>query len=899
MYMRGKDSRTPNSRQSSRQDDVPSQYGPGRTAPGKRPGSNKRPQGIAERPQGPVQRKATPSASGPASGQTQSGQMQSGQIASGQEARNRDPKVLEAHMQMIFAPHTLAQSPDQGDAPVQRKEGTDAAAEAKEDAGLAEARRALADTVLTAWQAAGALGKLATRTDEAAVAVRGQLQQRCRQENTFWQEYFVRSAQQVIDDHKSGNDQFNYGGAKYFLIHESVDINRYAKVAGDARLTELARDVDFLQSFYLKTDIYGEELPRYHGNIRIMQACAAAGQPVDWWDYYECEHWLEDTVFGKVLNPYLSHPIVGNSNVLGRAKACYNDWQALKLQLEQQSPDNPYDETGRGKVKTELMALNTPDPEYKPVDDKQTRLDWQQAMDRGKKMLEAPKAFPGDIHTSITKLKMLRDHSPYEWDKPEVDALISKLEEKFAATDDPEAVKQLQGSSTEVEFDATQPFGLGALVSVLNTIADESGENGSLSFKISAKATVGSGVLNAYLKGWAELSLSYAVTDTLTCVLGFDVAAALGAGISIAGLVEAGGEAGAGFGMKARFAKPEEAAKWIFAQMQALNTMAKARLFPLLGGAAPAPAATEQANPVVLSEKTGFVKGEVSADIGVAAGNAEVQGQKTWTDYAQGGESIGSGTKTTTSFAVGALARMGIVNLRGGYTYTGDKVEGDVNAANNGEYHNHKVNVGLGLSKSITKNPTRDLPPDTVQNGIVEFFAKLEGRMPGGLPRDALYGAFGSVVKQIYDACEYGKKYGAGVDVNIVFEWHNEKLDSDEQYHMQYFRVSVTPTLSASAGMTTKAGGVEVAVNASKTENVFELIGTDNWHYIYQQYQFRWSEEQWREFVQSNRGRLDELMTNMTNRENPAYSEKFVTMLQGTSGFDNRIQVLEQFFRES
>ncbi len=757
---------------------------------------------------------------------------------------------------------------------------------------LVEARAALANRRLNAWSVSDILKKLGARSDASAVALRQQLCERCKREDVFWNQYSVKSVRAIIEQHQTGTDDVRYLGPGTFLIHESVDLNRYAAVAEDPRLTQLAQDVDFLQSFYLSNGIYSQELERYHGNIRIMRSFTAAGQPVDWWDYFECENWLEKTVFNKILDPYLNHPIVGPSNVLGRAQSCYNDWQALKLTLANKSPDNSYDETGRGKVKTELMALDAPTPDYTPVDKEQTRNDFDRAMQRGRDALTSKDVFPGDIHTALVKLKMLREHAPYDWDKPKVDDLVYQLEVKFAATDDPDVVKQQQVSSTEVEFDTSQPFGVSKLESVLNTIANESGENGTLSFKISANVTAGTGFLNAYVKGWANIAMSYAVTDTLTCVLGFDASAALGAGISVAGLVSAGVEAGAGFGMKARFRNPTEAATWIYAEMQALNKRLHRPAFRTID----ADVDPSQLSPVVLTEKKGFAKGEASGDIGVVAADAEVKGEKTWTSYSKDGEQLGTGTTTTTSFSAGVLARMGPVSLKGGYTYTGDTVVDDINEANNGDYHNHKVNVGFGLSSSITKNPTKELPSQSIQDGVLNFFAKLEGKMPGGLPREALYGSFSSVVKQIYDACEYGKKYNAGVDVDIVFEWHNEKHANDGEYHMQYFRTSVTPTLSASIGQVSKAGGIEVAVNASKTETIFELIGTDNWSYVYQQYRFRWNEEQWAEFVKSNRERLDVLMTNMTNKDSPAYSAQFASMLEGASGFENRLQALEQFF---
>ncbi|MEM9489418.1 MAG: hypothetical protein AAGC55_09750, partial [Myxococcota bacterium] len=194
------------------------------------------------------------------------------------------------------------------------------------------------------------------------------------------------------------------------------------------------------------------------------------------------------------------------------------------------------------------------------------------------------------------------------------------------------------------------------------------------------------------------------------------------------------------------------------------------------------------------------------------------------------------------------------------------------------------------------KNPVQGIPRQNVQDGVLNFFAKLESRMPGGVPTRALHGAFDGVVNQIYDACVYGQTRGSGVDIGIVFEWNNERLSTDEQYHMQYFRVTVTPTLSASIGANTRAGGIEFQVSGSKTENVFEMLGTETWSYVYQQYKFQWTAEQWREFVADNRGQLGELMNNMARPGSPCYDARFAELVRDANGFEARVQALEAFF---
>ncbi len=756
------------------------------------------------------------------------------------------------------------------------------------DPDLDRARSMLSDRFPNPILVAPAIRGLLGRTDEEAVSVRNQLVERCRTERIFWNDPNVSAIQRAVDAHRNGRDNVVSPGPG-FMATEQAYLTGYAEVAQDAALSQLAQDLDTLQDFYLLSPIYGENLPSYHGRIRTMLAFLAAGQPVDWQDYWDCDHWLEGEVFDRMLHPYVGNSVLSSSRAFGRYQDCYNDLQALRLQMEQRSPDNPYAATGRGMDKASLMSLSAEQPQYNAVSREQTQLDLERAITRGQELLQTRETvFPGDVHTARTQLRMLRDHSGGQ--QQQVDQLIGRLDELFTSIDDPEFARSTPSSA--VEFDASQPFGLSALTSMLDVIANEPGESGNIKFKLSARAAIGTGLINGYVKGWAELALGYSVSDTLTCVLGFDVNAAIGAGLSLAGLVEAGGEVGSGFGMSARFGNPGEVATWIFGQMRAVNQRAGVRLFPLIGADDNLPEVT----PTVLSNARIFGRGGVTADIGVAAaeGSAAIENERT--GYSRDGESIGSGETTTTTYSAGALARMGPVTLRGGYTFTGTDVEGDVNASNNGNYHNHRVNVGFGLSREIVQNPVQGIPRQNVQDGVLNFFARLEGRMPGGIPQQALHGAFDGVVSQIYDACVYGQRNRSGIDVDVIFEWHNELLSSDEEYHMQYFRVSVTPTLSRGVGEVTRAGGVELEVSGSKTENVFEMLGTETWSYVYQQYKFQWTEEQWRAFVDANRSSMEELMTNMMTQGSPCYDVRFADLVRDAGGFEQRLQALEIFF---
>lgn len=771
------------------------------------------------------------------------------------------------------------------------------------DPSLDDAREALDD--LRAGRYVSPFGlsmdmePLLERTDAPAKALLAELQAEAEIKGTFWDSGTIQRGVKVIDAHRTGTDALD--AAAPGLTSYIVEARSFAKVAGDTRLTALERDLDALSSFYITANIYGRQLGKFSSYIQQMIAFIEAGQPVDHQQYWETQFWLPD-IFKHVLEPHIGDSLLKDSAALGRFATVQNDFIALEARMKALGGDNPYAHTTRGQTKAELMAIETETPAWQSTGDRdQDRAAFQETLDRADEVLAGEvDVWPGDIHGIIQRLEMMRDHGPYSWSHEDVDRRLGPLRTLFDETKDPEAVSALHGDSADsmdVTIDPAQPMSVSVLGGVLRALANEPGEKGA--FKFSLAGEISSGW--AYAKGWAELEFFFTVTDTMTCVLGFDAAAAVGAGITLGGLVNAGIEVGGGYSMKARFGDPEEVASWIIGQMAAINEGVGRRIFPVGGGR------RETTDPVVLSEVRGFAGAEAGVDVGVASAGVEGKAQASHTTYSQGGEEVTTGTAYEKSLTVGGMAKLTpSITASGSYTFTAQNVVRDMNTANEGEYHNHTVELGMGLSALVGKNTTaikNALPPSKLQDGVLDFFGVIEAQLPagmlGGVPLAKLHGTFDLVVAKLYESIELGSESRAGLDVTLRFEWNNVKEGGE--YRNQYFRIAVTPRLTYGTQQVGDQRQTGASVSANKSEVVFETVGSETYSYVFQRYAFAWDRAQWTEFVEAQRDEVEALVHNMATQGRPAYDEEFARMLtertaypEGT--FEEWLAVLESFF---
>ena len=183
----------------------------------------------------------------------------------------------------------------------------------------------------------------------------------------------------------------------------------------------------------------------------------------------------------------------------------------------------------------------------------------------------------------------------------------------------------------------------------------------------------------------------------------FDAAATVKAGISLAGIASVGFQGGGGYNIAARFSNPSEAGSWLYAQLGGINERSGGEL---LGARSDA---TTEVNPLVVEEKR--IMGGVYGEAGLGGANIEGEGTVTSSkaDFSKNGKQVmdedGQELKRSEvrkQATIGASFRASSGwGLDASYTYTGTHISGDANSANDGDYRNHNVDIGLSFGKLL------------------------------------------------------------------------------------------------------------------------------------------------------------------------------------------------------
>jgi len=405
---------------------------------------------------------------------------------------------------------------------------------------------------------------------------------------------------------------------------------------------------------------------------------------------------------------------------------------------------------------------------------------------------------------------------------------------------------------------------VGNVASVLKAIANEPGEAGELSFKVDAVGKAGSGIVNARLSGWAELTMGYSMNDENYNVLSVDMEGALEAGVDIAGFIHAGVEVGGGRDfLNNWYQGAEDAAGWIIHQLMGLNEVAGGKLFHLEGvEEAPEPG-------YEVEDREAFAGAEAGVDLGVAKLSGKKQIKKLNRKYIK--EEHGKHVEVPSSelhketfvdfevdvhgVSVGAHYHRDWSNTVGGPFYY-----------STGVFDEKSLTVSVGKDDLFTMaNKTHEvgkIPTKGVQNLILNVFSGLEKAVGSFKWAKMLNGKlFDKVVKEMYKADTQGTKAVGGMTFNITFDW-NAYGESDGKENLMYFRVLVEPERSMKAGTKTPAGGVEAEASSSKSEVVYERLGVETISYIQRQFVYETRDRPWSKFKAENRAQLNKLVQN-------------------------------------
>jgi len=763
---------------------------------------------------------------------------------------------------------------------------------------------------------ARSLKKLTADSSPQATRLLHKMQRSAKRTHYFTRKVLsISSGVREIKAHRTGKD---YGGSgrvtQRVCLEAGVFLAEVAPFAADPQLFTLQNQCNQIARFYIPVQTYGKHIERHHSYVRQLTSALDAKALLDHHMLFTLR--APDGVSmwrAGVLEPYLGNPVVGKSKALHQFISCYNDFLILDARLKA-LPNDGWDLTGRGLTKAQLMArkkqaapeyVKAPGDKHDAITGSVAQRDFEDIKNRAHDLLAEPNPVPGDLYTTMQRLETIRPQVQPKWLADDtIPPLLAKLQSKFARSSDPKGTQKDSSQGVAVEVDLDDAISIGKLRTALNTIANEPGEMGQVSFKITVRASYGNAILKGFVEGWAELRLFYGVSDAMSCSMGFDAQAAIGAGLSLAGgLVEGKVEGGVGFGMQARFANPTDAATWLWLQLKKINAVAddetggRYKPFRLMGEARKSP------NMTVVKEKKSFYGGEGVVDAGVAGGS--VGGEKATIDktFKRDGKTF-TGETIENQFIATAFVKVGpyLVNVK--YTRTHETTEGDINPTMDEDEIIHDFSLELDLTKTIHETLIGGVPKHLPRKRIFEIvskgLSKFGSKMPGGKIPDAIIDKLvEGVAEKLFEVIDFALKYKLGASVTVDIEFVSAKETGEEGgRHLKHTRAGVTPKFKAGLDIDAKFVEVKAELEAHKREVVYESMGTDSWIYAFQRYMFAWDKSQWHAFVAANKDDLRTLIHNMTRKRSPAYDHELAAKLKAAGypkgSFEDHLAVVEK-----
>ncbi|MBW2256159.1 MAG: hypothetical protein JRI25_16400 [Deltaproteobacteria bacterium] len=707
------------------------------------------------------------------------------------------------------------------------------------------------------------------------------------------------NAKQVLDAHKSGTDAGTIDRASINKIHlDARKATLEAAHAGDPRLEKLDKATEHLAKFYIPVEGWGKDIDKHDSYLRQLTTFLDAQVPLDANQLLEVRTQVPIWRQG-VVEPFLDDPLVNNSKIFKKFSKGLTDFVALEARLKAMEAQG-LDATGRDVTKSGWRARKEEVPAYREVDPATTQRDFKLAQADAEKVLADPEAWPGDIKTVLLRLKSIQPKvQPQKTAEEVIPPLITRLEAKFAGTGDPEFLKENRGVS--VDFDLDKPINMARLETVLRMIADEPGELGKIRFKLTIRGEWGNWLAKVYAQGWAQFEVFYGVSDAMACFMGFDVSAAVGAGISLAGgLVEAGVEVGKGFGMKARFHNPSHAAQWLYNQFADVNdrcyeeSKGHVTLFNLSGSRALTP------SPTVVAENRSFAGASVKVDAGVAGVSASTQKEFIDSRYEKDGNVVhGKSTRRTTTYS--GFIKVGGLLVTLAYNKTNTVTEREINTANEDDEVSNAFSLEFDVSKELQRTLGKDLDPKDARDKVFKILSsgldKFKKVLPGGkLSAKVMDKLVVGVAEKVFDASNHARKFNMGLALEIDLEWASVKEKG--HYRHMYMRAGVTPKLKASIELDAPMIDIKGEMEASKREVIYESIGAKTYDYVFNRYMFAWDKKQWETFVLQHRPQIEELIKNMGVRRGAnAYDSAFAKRLKAAGypggSFTQHVAALE------
>lgn len=430
-----------------------------------------------------------------------------------------------------------------------------------------------------------------------------------------------------------------------------------------------------------------------------------------------------------------------------------------------------------------------------------------------------------------------------------------------------------------------------ALAAVLRGIADEPGEKGFLGLKVGAGGKIGTGVVNGAVEGEIALQVNYSMTDQNQVVLGMDLAAALQAGINVAGLAEFGGKVEvSGDIVMVSFADSQSAATWLTGQLNGINKRTGNRLWPA------ASTTTSQVQPLSVSAVSIAAGAYAQAGVGDLQIKGEAKVKKDLTHYVGVIDNQKVDITQVTNHVIGQASldvpfRSDTVQVAYSYDWNTDR--NSPYYAMNGEGVDHRISLKIPVvagSKTLSETP--GAPSKELQDFILNAFSKIEKVAPGGTLKGLNYGAFTKAVESAYDSASKSNKLNAKTYLTVEIQITNGK-ESDGTWVPVLQRVYVGGEQHFGAEFDVKAVKVEVDGYTGKTELVYEHLGTQTGSYFQQQYLYQTSDRPWSTFKSDNASALSEYVKNVATPGTAVY-DSTVASAYASGGYSAGMKAIEQ-----
>ncbi len=353
-------------------------------------------------------------------------------------------------------------------------------------------------------------------------------------------------------------------------------------------------------------------------------------------------------------------------------------------------------------------------------------------------------------------------------------------------------------------------------------------------------------------------------------------------------------EAGGSF-VKLAFPTAYDAAAWLTTQLDAINGRTGNRLWP---DATRLPSFTP---PTALQTRWAAAGVDGSAGLGKVSFNGELKA-KIETTRAQ---AVENGRPVTYEVRVDHRIGQATFKLPFGkgqasvsYTYDWNDTHGSPIYYANGVFVDHTVEIEIPVYEveKIFKQ-TKGAPNEAVQDLLLKVFGKVESVAPGSALKNLNCKVFSAVTDQLY--AEAGKKnrYHRGSNITLKVAW-SEYGEADGTKNLMCTRFYVGGEQVAGLDVNVKAVQVDVDFTASKSELVYESIGTKTVSYVQRQFIYSRPDRRWEDFKRANEDQLRELVRNIATDTSSPYYNQQVADAWKQGGYEAGMAALEAYWRE-